>query len=83
MIYSIYAIRDLKVGFLSLTVEQNDAVALRNFEHAKLNAQSLMHSHPADFELFKLGTYDTDNGSIVPCLPQPVERSVTSDEIQG
>uniref|UniRef100_A0AAU8AYL0 Nonstructural protein n=1 Tax=Dulem virus 166 TaxID=3145643 RepID=A0AAU8AYL0_9VIRU len=72
MIYAIYAIRDAKVGFLSLTVEQNDAVALRNFEHAKLNAQSLMFSHPGDFDLYKLGNYNTDTGEIIPLLPTPV-----------
>lgn len=76
MKFNLYAIRDAKVGFLSITVEQNDAVALRNFEHAKLNTQSLMFSHPADYELFRLGTYDSETGMIEPILPEPVVRDV-------
>lgn len=69
MEYPIYAIRDSKVGFMTPTVDQNDASAARNFEHAVMNSASLMNSHPGDYELYRIGTYETDSGEIHPEMP--------------
>ena len=66
MILGIYAIRDLKSGFMTPTVEQNDAVAIRNFEHAVQQGNSVLFSHASDFQLMHLGEYDTESGRIVP-----------------
>lgn len=70
--YSLYAIRDVKTGFLTLTQDVNDASACRNFEHAVLNHQdSLFFSHPEDYALYYLGDFDSDSGVISPVeLPQ-------------
>lgn len=64
MIYPVYAIRDAKVGFMSPTVDQNDASAARNFEHAVMNSASLMNSHPGDYALYRIGSFDTETGVI-------------------
>lgn len=72
MKYPMYSIRDAKVGFMTPTVDQNDAAAARNFEHAVLNSASLMNSHPADYSLYKIGEFDTESGAVVPCLPEHV-----------
>lgn len=64
MTLNIYAIRDVKSGFMTPTFELNDAVAMRNFEHACLNADSLLFSHFEDFDLYCIGAYDTDTGCI-------------------
>lgn len=64
MIYPVYAIRDAKVGFMSPTVDQNDASAARNFEHAVMNSASLMNSHPGDYALYRIGSFDTESGVI-------------------
>ena len=64
MKYGIYAIRDSKIGFLPLTVDINDASAMRNFEHASMQESSLFFSHRADYDLCRLGSYDTDTGEI-------------------
>lgn len=66
MKYGIYSIRDLKTGFLPPTVDFNAISAMRNFEHACLNTESLFFSHPEDYSLFALGTFDTDTGRIDP-----------------
>lgn len=66
MIYNIYAIRDLKTGFMSLTLDQNDPSAMRNFKHACMNTQSLFFTHPEDYALYCLGEFDTDEGQIYP-----------------
>lgn len=62
MKFGMYAIKDAKTGFMTPTVDQNDASALRNFEHAVNQPDSLMHSHPNDFTLCRLASYDTDTG---------------------
>lgn len=79
MIYGVYAIRDLKTGFLTPTVDVNDQSAMRNFEHAVVShPDSLFFSHPEDYTLFKLGEYDSDLGKLLPfeaiqeLLPAPV-----------
>lgn len=70
MIYNVYAIRDSKTGFLQPTCEMNDASAMRNFEHAVMaGPDSLFFSHPEDYALYRLGSYDTDKGVILPESP--------------
>ena len=65
MIYGVYSIKDLKSGYLPPTYDINDLCAKRNFEHACLNTDSLFFSHPSDYQLFKVGTFDTDTGAFV------------------
>lgn len=62
MLSPIYCIKDNKSGFLTPTVDQNDATATRNFEHALMNMNTVLGTHPADFDLYKIGTFDTDTG---------------------
>lgn len=82
MILGMYSIRDFKSGFLSPTVEVNDMVARRNFEHAVLNSdQSLFFSHPEDYALFKIGEMDTDMGVISPVVP--VAELLTATQVFG
>lgn len=66
MKFGMYAIKDAKTGFMTPTVDQNDASALRNFEHAVNQPDSLLNSHPNDFALYLLGEFDTDAGISTP-----------------
>ena len=65
MIYGLYAIKDSKTAFMPCNVDYNDASAIRNFEHAVMAPDSLMRSHPGDYALYCLGSYDTETGVIV------------------
>lgn len=76
MIYPVYAIRDSRVGFMTPTLDQNDPAATRNFAHAAMEPSSLMHSHPSDFDLYRVGEFDTDSGEIKPCVPSHVVSAV-------
>lgn len=85
MIFGIYAIKDAKSSFMPCTVDTNDATAIRNFEHAVAQPGSLLASHPNDFALFKLATFDDVGGCVNPlqspkmlcdasqCLPKEVK----------
>lgn len=66
MILGVYCIRDIKAGWLTPSVDQNDACAARNFVHAMKNTSSLLYTHPRDFDLFKIGEFDTEKGEMFP-----------------
>lgn len=66
MTFGVYSIRDIKSGFLTPTVEMNDAIALRNFAHAVQNSDSILFTHFKDFALYKIGTFDSDTGLLAP-----------------
>jgi hypothetical protein len=64
MIFGIYAVQDLKSTFMTPTIDQNDATAKRNFEHAIMAGNNVFFTHPQDFRLMKLAEYDNENGRI-------------------
>lgn len=64
MILNIYAIRDTKSGYMNPTFELNDAVAMRNFQYACQQTDSMLFACASDFELYQIGWYDTETGII-------------------
>lgn len=64
MIYSVYAIRDVKTGFMTPTIEVNDDTAIRNFSHAVVNSDNILFSFAKDFSLYRLAAFDSDTGAI-------------------
>lgn len=64
MKFGLYSIKDLKTGYLPISTDHNDNSAIRNFEHACKNTDSLFFTHPSDYQLWKLGTFDSDTGVI-------------------
>lgn len=77
MIFGIYAIRDVHTGFLAPTVDANDNVAKRNFAHAVSREESLFYTHPSDYSLYKIGTYDSDTALIDPINPPKIVMQAT------
>lgn len=69
MTCGIYAIKDAKTTFMPANVDYNDASAIRNFEHAVRQPDSLLASHPADYSLWKLGTFDNETGTLASLWP--------------
>lgn len=72
MLLGIYSIKDELTGFMNCTLEQNDASAIRNFEHAVTRVDSLFYSHPAHYSLYKLGKFDTSHGIVDIVDPVPI-----------
>lgn len=71
MILNVYSMRDKHTGFLSPTFEVNDQVAIRAFSYALLNTPgSVLGFAPTDFDLYCLGSFDTDTG-FISSLPVP------------
>lgn len=68
----MYSMRDHLAGFLTPTYEQNDAIAMRNFEMACSAARrepTLISWRPSDFSLWCLAEFDSDSGALSPYSP--------------
>lgn len=61
---NIYAIRDVKSGFLSPIVDDTDQQAVRNFSFSCSKSDTLLNFAPEDYSLYFLGTFDTESGKI-------------------
>lgn len=65
----VYAVRDNKVGFLTPTVEDADAIAIRAFAFSVNNSGGIVGFAPSDFDLYRIGCYDTETSVISPEVP--------------
>ena len=70
MIISIYSINDALNGFASPTLQNNDAAAMRSFAEVFKDVYS-----PADYSLWKIGSFDTETGEIIPDVPSIICRA--------
>lgn len=61
---NLYAIKDVKIGFLTPFVQQNQEVAIRSFKAAINDVRSSIYSYPDDMELWNLGEFDEETGKI-------------------
>lgn len=64
MKYPMYSYRDSKVGFMPPQCDQSDAAAIRGFSYAVNGNNGMMGFAPQDFDLYKVGEFDTDKGTI-------------------
>lgn len=66
MIKSVCCIKDCKVGFMSPIVRENENVAIRDFSiMVNGDKDNMLSVCPNDFELYLLGTFDTNSGLLV------------------
>lgn len=69
MKYGVYSMFDAKTGFLTPTVDINDDSAIRNFAHSIANSEGILYSFSQDFQLYRLGEFDTDTGALTQASP--------------
>lgn len=69
MKYPMFAIKDVKTGFMQPTIDQNDSSAIRNFEHACMQSNSLFNSHAEHYALYRIGEFVIETGEVIPCQP--------------
>ena len=58
----IFSIKDLKAGFQQIFLSANEAVAMRDFGQICCKPDTNYNNFPADYELYKVGEFDTDTG---------------------
>ncbi len=62
---NIYSIFDTATGLYSRPYfTQSDAEAMRAFEDLAIDAKHPVGSHPEDYSLFRLGTFDDNHGKM-------------------
>lgn len=65
MKFAIVAIRDRALdAFQNPIAVQAAGIAVRSFGDEINNRESPMNQHPDDYDLYQLGTFDTDTGAI-------------------
>lgn len=72
MIFQVYSVRDCLSGFQTPVLEQNDALAMRNFRmacDAMGKQQTIMTWRPTDFALYRIAKFNSDDGSLLPEHP--------------
>ena len=53
MIYGIYAIKDVKVGFMQPFIQVNDGVAVREFRNIVNSSNSVVSANYTNIELYQ------------------------------
>lgn len=69
MKYPMYCYRDTKVGFMPPQCDQSEQAAIRGFSYAINGNDGMMNYSPRDFDLYKVGEFDTETGTINGCMP--------------
>lgn len=64
MVYNVYSVLDVNVGYGMPIVQDNDAVAMRSFENGCCDKSCIWHTHSSDFSLMCIGTFDTATGEL-------------------
>ncbi|UPW41643.1 nonstructural protein [Peromfec virus RodF8_32] len=72
MLYGVYSIFDAKTGFMSPVIEVNDESAIRNFAHSVANSEGILYSFSQDFQLYRIGTFDSDTAALSNESPHPL-----------
>ena len=61
--------RDEFSGFIQPTFEMSDNIAMRNFSFAINKKDTLLYANPKHFDLYRLGSFDTETGELIPEKP--------------
>lgn len=83
LVVGVYCIKDDLEGFMSPWCMTEDPSALRQFEDVIKKDGTMFNMHPEQFNLFKIGTLDTETGDIVPCMEFLANGSTYRSVING
>lgn len=72
MISRVYCVHDSLSGFMHPILDQNDAMAMRNFSLMINETNTTMRFSPSDFSLYHIADFDTVSGEILPVVPPEV-----------
>lgn len=78
----LYSIYDKMTGYMVPSYQQNDEQAARAFAFdVNSSDMSLLKVNPEDFQLERVGYFDTDTGEIEPCKPVVICTAVMVKEV--
>ena len=67
----LYAFRDKYNGFGGIQLYTNEPTAIRDFSQRVNNVPEMVFA-PGDYDLYRIGHYDTETAEIKPCLPEMI-----------
>ena len=74
----MYSIFDKLTGYMVPAYHQNDEQAVRAFSYdLKSEVLSLLTANPEDFQLERVGYFDTDSGIVESCKPEVISTALT------
>lgn len=65
MIRNLYSLKDTKSEFNLPFPDVNDFTAIRHTQNA-LKDKNEFSMNPEDFQLYKIGSFNTENGELIP-----------------
>lgn len=74
MHYAMYAVKDALVGFGVPFASNSNAEAIRAFVRVATDTKSDIFASPGDYDLYYIGTYDTDTGLLTSTIPDMIYR---------
>lgn len=74
MILYMYSICDKYTDYVYPFPAYGDSAAIRNFG-VEINTNPIAKEHPADFDLFKVGEFDTKTGLVKSYVPNEIVTS--------
>lgn len=77
MKFQIFSMRDELSGYLTPTFELNESIAIRNFSYAINRKDTLYYANAKHFDLYHIGSFDTDTGVIEKVEPTIVVTGVS------
>lgn len=80
----LVSLRDLKaLTWTQPHAVNNKAAAIREFEQLVNDSQpTLVSQHPSDFDLFEIGSWDADTGSIVGFTSSDFVKLANGNEVK-
>lgn len=82
MIYKMYSNKDELSGFLPPIPFTNEEMAKRYFKTLMETNTDMLHN-PEDFNLYYLGTYDTESGTFIMDKTEPQRIAKGVDYVKG
>lgn len=82
MIYPICCMRDQLTGFMNPFVASNVKVAERDFKILINDDAQSLHHNPQHFDLYQLGTFDTETGKITVSEPDLIVTGLSVLEVK-
>jgi hypothetical protein len=78
----IISVRDIKVGQYQRPIAcESKGVAIRAFMDACAPGNpSDISKHPRDFELWKVGEFDSETGTLTGCTPEHITSGIPPEE---
>lgn len=77
-----YSVKDLKAGYFNPPFyAHTHGEAERSFKTTVNNPQTSVHMYPSDFDLYHVGSFDDQTGTLIPATPEHIINGVAVKDV--